>query len=229
MGIGVSPDRTFAGIIAARLRDVRILNPSVVGYASDDYLKVLSVILTSSKYQNLQIRRVTVVWCLNDIYGGIKGVVDPDQAVRRFVGPLLTFVQRNVYLYQWLKSVLFDRPYRYFEHDSRLYTAENVEAAASHLKAIADLCSQHSLQCDVVLLPYEYQLRSNGDEDAFLPQDILTRRLRSISVSVLDPGAYFKQLSPSPSDLFLFGDGIHLSEMGHLLLANYLFEHQTKN
>jgi hypothetical protein len=104
-----------------------------------------------------------------------------------------------------------------------------VEAAASHLKAIADLCSQHSLRCDVVLLPYEYQLRSNGDEDAFLPQDILTRRLRSISVSVLDPGAYFKQLSPSPSELFLFGDGIHLSEKGHLLLANYLFEHQTKN
>ncbi|MEX0747788.1 MAG: hypothetical protein WD275_07290 [Rhodothermales bacterium] len=229
MGIGVLPDLTFAGIMADQLQSMRILNPSVIGYASDDYLKVLSVILTSSKYQDLQIRRVTVIWCLNDIYGGVEAAADPDFAVRPFFGPLLTFVQRNVFSYQWLKAVLFDRPYRYFEHDSRLYTDENVGVAASHLKGIADLCSRHSLECDVVMLPYEYQLRSGADENAFAPQTALTQRLERISVPVLDPSRYLAEMSQSPSELFLFGDGIHFSEEGHRLLADYLIAMQRRN
>ena len=221
MGIGVPPDSTFAGILAGRL-DVNVLNPSVVGYASDDYVTVLKALL-SRGYAELNIQRVTVFWCLNDIHGVLHSGTDPDQPVRRVMGPILAFIHRNVFTYQWLKAVLFDRPKRYFEHDSRLYSEENLRKVIAQARQIEELCTGSVIQCELVVLPYQYQLRTVDDEQRLLPQRLLSKRVGDF-MTVFDPRQYLLERSNTPSDLYLYGDGIHFSAKGHRLIADYLTE-----
>lgn len=44
------------------------------------------------------------------------------------------------------------------------------------------------------------------------------------ALSVYDPSAYLLNRRTEASNLFLYGDGIHLSEEGHRLMADYVSE-----
>jgi hypothetical protein len=45
MGVGVNSDSTFSGLLAASLDSLKVLNPSLIGYSSRDYVNVLRVLL----------------------------------------------------------------------------------------------------------------------------------------------------------------------------------------
>lgn len=222
MGIGVEPDATFAGRLAAQIDTAQVLNPSLIGYSSRDYRKVLAVLFDTAAA--VTVRRATVFWCLNDVYAGSPELSDPDQAVRRVGGRLLTFVRQHFRTYQWLKALLFDRPRTYYEHDRALYAGAPFDAAVDDLLQMQALAAGRGLRFEVVLLPYEYQLRRATDADVFEPQRRLRERLAGAGIPVYDAAPYLLAHTDEPSTLYLYGDGIHFSEDGHRLVTAFVAE-----
>lgn len=228
MGVGVEPDRTFAGRIAAARPDLRVANPSLVGHSVQDYAEILADLVDRRE----PLERVTLLWCLNDIYTRGAGAgspdaereatTDPDQRVRRITGPVLGFLHRHIYTYQWLKSVALDRPRRYFEYDSALYESEQFNAASRYLGEISTLCDEENLRCEIVLLPYEYQLRAAASVDVFRPQQRIRSRAEALNLPVVDAAPYLLENGARSTELYLYGDGIHFSERGHELLAEFI-------
>lgn len=224
MGLGVHPDSTFAGRLAHGPPQINVLNPSMPGHSGGDYVAIARALVPESGKPPVDLSRILVLWCLNDIYSSAGPLPDPDQAVRDAGGSFLSFARRHLRVYQFLKNTLFDRPRRYWEYDSRLYRDELVGRAAGDLATIAALGSERGVEVTVVLLPYEYQLRQGRAEGIRRPQERMSARLRSIGITPLDPSAYLLQRVDDPADLFLYGDGIHFSSRGHELIYRFLRE-----
>ena len=218
MGPGVPPDSTFAGRLAAwadTLADpLAVWNPSLVGYASDDYVRVLEAHLARGG-----VRRVTLFWCLNDVLAG-RPVATLPAGARRLDGPLMRFVRAHVRTYTWAKAALADRPKAYHLHDRALYAPERgyLGAALDYLRRMAEACRRRGVPFAVVLLPYEYGLRT-GDR---APQRRLVEALGSAGISALDLSEGLRAQPGPPSGLYLYGDGIHLSARGHRAVAALL-------
>lgn len=217
MGIGVRPDSTFVGLLAGGLSsDIEILNPSWIGYSSAHYRELVRHFLTSARLDR-SIRRISIMWCLNDAYRGRQVEGGGERHASR-LEPILNFLRRNVYAYQWLKATVTDRPKRYFLHDSHLYSGSTLQSAVADLKAIAEACERSGVACDVVLLPYEYQIRQSLSE----PQRKFADLISDLPLSVHDPLPWLLERVDDSRSLYLYGDGIHFSEKGHRLLADYL-------
>lgn len=134
MGLGVESDSTFAGRMAARQDALDVLNPSLVGYSSADYVRVLGSWLDRAGAAQ-PLRRITVFWCLNDVYADLP-VASAPRGTRRLSPGLQRFVLQHVRTYQWLRTRLFDRPQAYYDHDRRFYaagTSGHLQAALGHL------------------------------------------------------------------------------------------------
>lgn len=222
MGLGVAPDSTFAGRLAAGQDTLAVLNPALLGYDVQDYRNVLDHLLNAPPAATPHLARVTLFWCLNDAYSAAPGTAGPGQEVRDLGGPFLTFVRRHFFTYQWLKATLFDRARTYYEHDRQLYTAAVVNAVARDLRAMHARAAARGISFEVVLLPYAYQLRQAEAPDAFRPQQLLGARLTAAGVPVYDAAPFLLTHAAEPEALYLYGDGIHLSAAGHRLVAAFL-------
>ena len=173
----------------------------------------------------VDLSRILVLWCLNDIYSSAGPLPDPDQTVRDMGGSFLSLARRHLHVYQFLKATLFDRPRRYWEYDSRLYREELlVSHSAGDIAAIAALGSERRIEVTVVLLPYEYQLRQGRGDDIWLPQERMSARLRATGIIPLDPSPYLLDRVKDPAELFLYGDGDPLLVEGHELISRFLRE-----
>jgi lysophospholipase L1-like esterase len=220
MGIGVQPDSTFAGILSEYVAGrFNILNPALIGHSSRDYLKLVHYFVTSSLREDLLVSRITIFWCLNDVYSG-RQIESPGAGLRQVLEPVLSLARRHWFTYQWLKALLLDRPQRYYSHDGGFYEGATLKRAASDLSAIDELCNLHVVDCDLILLPYEYQLR----EHVFEPQRKLTAHLETVSLFINDASPWLLDRTTDPAELYLYGDGIHFSAKGHRLLADYVVE-----
>lgn len=217
MGMGVDPDSSYAGILARRFPRLTIRNPSLIGYSSSHYARLIEYFVTSEASRVHPIERITIFWCLNDASSGNQ-VAEPNQQHRRIAEPLLSKARRHAFTYQWIKASFFDRPQAYYRHDSRFYTGKSLELAVADLESIAELCFEHDYSCDIILLPYEYQLR----EHLLEPQQLLAERLAGLPVEIYNPAQWLLNTAGSPDDLYLYGDGIHFSERGHRLIADYV-------
>lgn len=213
MGIGIDPDSTFAGLLAATVRTVRIMNPSWIGYSSADYVNVLDHLFEGGRRG--MISHVTIIWTLNDVYSHLDFGNQPGTAVRRTGGELMLWIQQNVYSYQWLKSTFMDRPKDYFLYDLPFYnaTGKHFRAAVDDLRRIRDLCTHAGVHLDVLILPYEFQLRE-PDKRWLVPQRRITQALQKLAIDYVDATVPFASYS-HPRALFRFGDGIHFSALGH--------------
>ncbi|HYE58401.1 MAG TPA: GDSL-type esterase/lipase family protein, partial [Rhodothermales bacterium] len=218
MGSGVAPDSTFAGRVAAGQDALDVWNPSLIGYSSADYLRVLDTLISRKR-----LRRVSVLWCLNDVYAGLPIPAGP-QGSRVLQSRWMGFVREHVFTYQWLKATLLDRQRAYYLHDRAYYleTDRHLRTAMEHLRRMADLTWARGLLFEVVLIPYEYQLRT-GDAG---PQRLLARLLRAQGVAVRDAWPDFARAGASRR-LYLYGDGIHLSALGHRVMADVLLRQPT--
>jgi lysophospholipase L1-like esterase len=215
MGLGVSADSTFAGIMAAAQDSVDVLNASLPGHASDDYAAIMRAVVDDT-----DIRRVTVFWCLNDVMAGLPVETLP-AGVRVLDNPVMAFVRRHVFTYAWLKATLTDRPMQYYLHDKALYDAEKgyVDAAVAHLGAIQRQAAARGIPMDVVLLPYEYTLRT-GDA---MPHAVMKSALERMGIRVHDLADALSDVDDADR-LYLYGDGIHFSEYGHRRVARELVD-----
>lgn len=232
-GIGAESDSTFACIVQNRLDSINVLNPSVIGNAVNDYLAVVDYFIVHNNF-NLDIRRLTIFYCLNDLYFGIKDEQAPGGNLRYVLGDFLRFFQVHSRFYTFLKKQVSDRPKSYFLFDTQFYSSDNplFQKAMQGLVDISETCARRNIAFDIVLLPYEYQLRlpnSNLSD----PQRLVQEALAGFSnIHIYNPGDYLQQHSATSEQLFLYGDGIHFSHTGHRLIAAYLLEnllHEINN
>jgi hypothetical protein len=215
MGIGVEPDSTFAGRADREVSDsMRVINPSAIGYASRDYVNVLDSL---SRRTDLLIRRITVFWCLNDVYPDSVAALGPT-GLRRLVPAVTGFVYRHIRSYQWLKALLTYRPRAYYEYDEAFYRESNpsLQTAVTDLQRLKTIADSLGAPLTVVALPYEYQLRTGSR----VPQEVLEEALAGKDIPLVDAS---KALTDAPSvDFYLYGDGIHLSVPGHAAISRFI-------
>jgi hypothetical protein len=143
-----------------------------------------------------------------------------DNTLRLNLGFPLRFLHRNVYAYQWLKASFFDRQQAYFEFDRQFYSADNPAfiTALEHITKIRDMAERNGIRFDLIVMPYEYQFRS-GD---FHPQDVLLKALQQKGIIAYDARNAFEVHDDVPS-LYMYGDGIHFTEMGHRVIWEWMW------
>jgi hypothetical protein len=223
LGIGVEEDRTFAGILQSGFPRVNIFNPSMIGYNVEDYGRVFHHFI-EDRGNDLKINRVLLFWCLNDLYSDHDAVELPGGQIRVRFGKGLNLLRSHSRFYFYLKTLLFDRPRSYFLFDLRRYesTPAQVTDAVGKVVEIRQACARKGIRFTVILLPNEYQLRSGGNASN-MPQRVLTAEMEKRGIQMLNPLDYLKDSGVNSRDLYLYGDGIHLSAKGHEKMADFLF------
>ena len=223
-GIGVAADSTVAGRIAARQDTARVLNPAVIGWGPGDYRRRLEAALADG----LRPARITVLWCLNDALPPRPLVPTETPALASAWQAATAWLNVHSRLYRLTKDAALDRPARYFEHDRRLYEplaaasasrpAAPVDRALAEVWALRDTLAARGVPLDVVVVPYEPQLRPGGSR---APQRALVPLLRTRGVPTLDlADAFAGAAGDDPGALYLWSDGIHLSVRGHAVAAD---------
>lgn len=217
MGLGVESDSTFAAILQQKMQGVNILNPSLIGYSVKDYENLFKYF--TEKRKELKIKKVIVFYCLNDIYSGeISQVEEPGGKVRKYFGGIIRQLRNKSRLYQFLKNLLTDRPKDYYLYDEQFYREGNplLINTVNTFKRMNLESQKSGMEFIVILLPYEYQLRSS-DPALNTPQKLMQEKLGQDSITVFNP---FSGINISNSkDLYLYGDGIHFSNKGHRVVA----------
>lgn len=222
MGIGVESDSTFAGILNNDLNAISVLNPSLIGYSSEDYLNVVTTLISDQKNEP-GISQVFLFWCLNDVYNSSIAIASPGFNSTGLVDRLIAFLRKNSKLYHFLKSATTDRPEAYYLFDEQFYDPdnENFRASIDNLVQIKSILDSSNVDLKIMLLPYEYQLRESTD-DLLSPQEALKSFLEDKSIYVRDITEDLRKNSIDSKDLYLFGDGIHFSNDGHKSIGKIL-------
>ncbi len=219
MGIGVSTDNTFAYLADERIKNFKIHNAGVIGHSTHDYVNV-----TNYSAEKMNISRITLFYCLNDVYSNYKEQEIPGNQVRELGGDVLNFFKLNFRLYDVLKANLFDRPQSYFNFVTRYYQPENpiFQSAVNDIISIKAQCDSLDIKFNIVVLPYEYQLRFNYNFEINTPQRLLKMVLRENGIRIDDCKEFLLQSGHPSSFYYLYGDGIHFSEYGHQAISEYI-------
>ncbi|MGB3544631.1 SGNH/GDSL hydrolase family protein, partial [Rubrivirga sp.] len=211
-GVGVAQDATVAGRIAARQDTALVLNPSVLGWGTADYRRRLQATLEDGPRP----ARVTLVWCLNDADPSRPSAAGEVSALEDAKRKTVAWLNVNSRLYRLAKDAALDRPLRYYRYDRALYQDARLDSAWTDLEEIVAVLEDADVPLEVVVVPYEPQLRDGGDR---LPQEVVAPRLRALGVLVLDLYEPFLEAGDA-GGLYLWSDGIHLSKRGHGVAAD---------
>ncbi len=230
MGLSVENDSTYAGIINNSLNSLAVINPSLIGYSSKDYLNVFNAFVSENKF-NLDFSSVVLCWTLNDIYSNYPDENSPEFSGGGFLTIIINFFRNNSKAYHVFKNLFSDRPRAYYEYDRRFYSEDNplLRSSIKNLEQISSTCDTHGIKFQVVLLPYEYQLRSYNQYDhswngrrIFYPQQLMKEKLAGLNIRIIDLRDAFRDNYKNSGSYYLYGDGIHFNNKGHRVIAGYL-------
>jgi lysophospholipase L1-like esterase len=216
MGVGVDDDSTFVSRMAEHIDSVNMLNLSLIGYSVGDYENVIHSLLIE-EHNELKIERISLYWCLNDIYNIPLGH-SPSK-----LDKAKDYIRSNYLTYVFLKGLFFDRGKFYYEHEAAYYVPSRTEFRQSVqiLGKIQEMCESQGVQLDISILPYEYQYRLPKQD--FALQQLMIKGLAQEGVNqVNDMSPAFLAKAKESRILYLFGDGIHFSNQGHARMAHYL-------
>jgi lysophospholipase L1-like esterase len=218
-GVGVGDSAVFPSLVFDRNDSLNIFNYSLIGYSVNDYLNVLKSVLAKN---DSTIERVSIFYCLNDVYGPTKMAELPVMARQDFMGQASAFMQQNYNTYKLIKLLLFQNSDRYFQYDMQFYKAgdEHFKNAMTTLLLCDSACINAGAAMDVVILPYRSQV-SGADVEHRLPQTMVGNYCKSHYIHFLDPSDHLSKLG-DPAALYLFADEIHFSRLGHRAVADYL-------
>jgi hypothetical protein len=183
-----------------------VINTAVVGYGIGNYRDVLQ------KYMPARdIKAVVLFYCLNDIYEDMNVLPVNEGSVGKSLG----FLRRNSKLYMLLKDTFFDRSKSYFQSDLREYEAANPRfiRTVALLTEMNDLLLKNKIDFQVVMLPYEYQLRER-ETSLLKPQELMAKTLPA-RVKLVDLYACLSRQEKDSARLFLYADAMHFSRVGH--------------
>lgn len=223
MGIGVDNDSTFCGRINNSDNEIVVYNPSLIGYSVSDYKNIVKKMFIEDE-NRLGITEVVVCWCLNDVYADYLIQNTPQLNGESFWEKGVISFRYNSQLFQYLKNLFTDRPQKYFLFDNQFYNTKNeiYNDALSDLEEIINALDSVKMEIKIFILPYEYQLRDDNYSITNKPQKLLMSFLNEKNVEVLDCANAFLKNSDDSNRNYLFGDGIHFSERGHKLIADYI-------
>ncbi|NOX64246.1 MAG: SGNH/GDSL hydrolase family protein [Chlorobi bacterium] len=224
MGIGIDNDSTFIGILMNKVDSLNFINLSLIGYSSEDYYQVLKYFRNIHKDINLS--SVTVFWTLNDLYSNYPGNISPEINTNSFTYSLIDFLRKHSKTYHLIKSLFFDRAQDYFLYDSKFYNHNYslLNESVKKLNMVSDICDSLNISFQLFLLPYEFQIRNFNVSAIFTPQNKLKSQLKNNieNIRIIDCRDAFIKYSNSSRELYLYGDGIHLSKRGHKVMASFL-------
>lgn len=222
-GVGVPAEDTFIGLLQESNPKIKVWATPVVGMNLDDYRSTAKRMLE----RQLTIERIFLFFCLNDIYSSENQDPLTQRPLPAGVERMLQALRARSRLYILLKGILLDRSKGFFEWDYQEYLAIEEEQAIEKrlvaMEEIASLASQAGCELQVILLPYEYQLRV-GTPDVWKPQELLIDYLKGHDIRFIDTRDWFKHVAGESKDYFLFGDSMHLSRKGHLVIFENLTE-----
>ncbi len=221
MGVGVDADSSFVGRLAKYYQHtLRLSNASLIGYSNKDYLNVAEHLLAT----DTKVKGITVFFCLNDVYEGTTAV--PMMSRKGWLAPAFTFLKQNSKAYMFLKGILSDRAKAYFDFDYAFYAAnpDLVKLAADRLDTINQACIKKGVSFNVVLLPYEYQLRNKDVDSLRAPQHSLQLLLEERLINVMDATDAAAEVLQPAAEGYLYADGIHFSNRGHLAISRFIID-----
>ncbi len=217
-GPAVEEQETIAEILRTAT-EATIINTAVIGLNSSDYVAVLRYWL-----QKTTPERVLVFFCLNDAQNDTSFVQDYSLAGR--LSRALAQVRSHSKFYMLLKNAVSDRSKVYFENDRRFYRVAQpqFQQVLQDLATMQQLCATSDIGFDVVLLPYEYQVRNTEQDGIWAPQALLQAELleRGINCLAIECGSFYGKRA---KELYLYADGIHLSARGHRVVAEQVLDY----
>jgi len=221
-GVGVAEQQIFPQLLQDHLAAVRVWNSAVTGYSVLNYRDVVLHVLQT---RHKDLGRVILFYTLNDLYGNLELARRDSGIVDRMLG----FLRRHSRLYVLVKDLATDRSKSYFMHDYALYAEDRPEwvQATKILGELGATLHRYRIPFDVVILPYEYQLRTGGGE-LLRPQRMLVHALHSNNINVIDLYDDFASRKHASGEYFLYGDPMHLSILGHRVVYDALMTHLQK-
>jgi hypothetical protein len=224
-GAGVPEEKTFVGLLRHALPGRRFVNTAVIGYAIKDYENVFLTLLD----RGYSFDRVLLLFCLNDVSPASSEAIrqhlnafGPKVRSIPLIEEINAFVRERSKLYVVLKGWLTDPRKRYFLADEANYAdSASVEAQLQPLVRIAHVAEQRGIPFTVVIVPYAYQMRPEG-QPRLGPQNVLSTILRRNRVDFIDIFPMFLKASSPSTDLYLPYDQTHLSLQGHKVLSHLL-------
>lgn len=225
-GVGVETEETFVQLLQNTLPRTKLWNTAVIGYNIKNYRDVIYH-LTSERQNVPNLRKVLLFLCLNDI--DLNDRVEQAQSKRalnyRYVQSLLSFMRRHSKFYMRMKAALTDRSKFYFLNDYQLYKdgGESLTQSMEILNEMNTFLRSRNIALTVVILPYEYQLRTK-DEQYLAPQKILAAHFKEMGIPYHDAYGYFEGGAGDEKENFLYADFGHLSKKGHRTVFNLLRE-----
>lgn len=219
-GVGVEDGQTFSSIAAKQLPEFDMVNLSLIGYSTQDYVNVLSAVLSSDS----TIELVNLFYCLNDVYAGSSTAMLPPMATQSFMARCSHWLQDNVAAYKLLKIWYYRNADNYYRYDAAFYENANpfFQKSMQQLWVCDSLCRERNVYFNVILLPYRSQL-STLYNTADAPQKLVRAYCDNQSISYNDALDFFREEKNSAT-LYLFADEIHFSEKGHQKMASFLLE-----
>ncbi len=248
-GVGVAARDTFPIILQKQLKDCQIINGSVIGYSSEDYYNILNHYIISG----LKFEGVIVSICLNDFSIESQANIDKQPQITYYkrypngVVRLMRYISANYVnfndilkgyskTYLLIKNMMLDSSKNYFMADTTPYDMPTIESVISvNLKKINDLATKNGKWIMFCVFPYEYQLRQSSYKNRATakPQILINEVAKKEKLPVIDllpdfHGALHRS-GLSSKDVYLFGDPMHLSRLGHQIAAQCLYEKIIKS
>jgi lysophospholipase L1-like esterase len=213
-GVGVADTATFAHRLHLMSHD-EVHNLSHIGWSTTDYSHALDYILDTLHTDSSSTTSISICYCLNDIYAAKPTSLLPPIGNKGIISTLNQILQTSSGLYKLIKLYLYQHSDHYYRYDAVLY--KDTAMVQYTVRLMQDMylrCQQRHIALDVYLLPYHSQLThaSTGS-----PQDILIAACGDIHVYDLQPAL---RQYPHPDELYLWGDEIHLSALGHSAVAH---------
>lgn len=227
-GVGVSEEKTFAGLLRASDSSIAVYNAAVNGFSVPDHLRTAELALR----KHPEIKEVLLFYCLNDFReigqseekpASASGLAGMKRAVAAAFSGMNEFLGPRSKLYVLITGLTTDPSRRYFEWDRSLMEAARSRTSEilEPIEKINELVKERNGSFVVFLNPYEFQLRKDGGD--FSPQDRMIEYLKAKGIRYIDTRDSFRQL-PRPSAAFLFADPMHLSELGHKVVFDQVSE-----
>ena len=237
-GPAIAEEHTVSGQLRSSLPSTRIFNASVIGHRTHDYKNVVETILPG----NEQIRRVFLIFCLNDILadsakgidealgsttdhkGGTNNTVESIGKIS-WVKKLNEFLRPRSKLYLLLRNTLTDSLTRHGNRLLQEYADPNFVYQTLQPSAdIASMLEHRGIEFVVIISPVELQLRNGASDELTGPQQLLTEYFAAANVPYIDALPIFRSKDMPSTRFFLWCDTMHLSEYGHKVMHDIIME-----
>jgi hypothetical protein len=212
-GVGVDDSSNFVSLIASSIDTANVLNCSMIGWSIHDYKNAIFSLLTDTTL-SLNISRITIGWCMNDVYGKSKTNDLPAVGNKGWKSAVSGMLQKHYATYRLVKLYATQNSSHYYHYDKQFYSPQHPLAisAASTIDSIYDFCSKRGVNVEMLSFPYRTEIGNETKVNPTLHNNI----------SSLLPAINNASEALSPKDLYLFSDEIHYSSLGHHIIASVI-------